>query len=78
MIPQHLDMMRILPEIVLSVFAILIMVLEPFVGAAHKKTAGLDGLLGIARRGRCRRPPFALPLAGYGTGIWRIGCCRRL
>ena len=48
---QPLDMMRILPEIVLSGFAILIMVLEPFVGAAHKKLLGWMAILGIAAAG---------------------------
>ncbi len=42
-----IDMIRILPEIVLSVFAVLIMVLEPFVGAAHKKLLGWLAVLGI-------------------------------
>jgi len=48
MITLHpVDMMRILPEIVLSVFAVLIMVLEPFVGAANKKLLGWMALLGV-------------------------------
>ena len=37
---QPLDMARILPEIILSVFAVLIMVLEPFVSASSKKLLG--------------------------------------
>jgi len=45
---QPLDMMRILPEIILFVFAIVIMVLEPFVGAAHKKLLGWLAILGVA------------------------------
>ena len=52
-----LDMVRILPEITLSGFAVLIMVLEPFVGAAHKKMLGWMALLGICSRGRRRCPP---------------------
>jgi NADH-quinone oxidoreductase subunit N len=51
MIPQHLDMMRILPEIVLSAFAILIMLLEPFIAPTGKKMLGWLGLLGIAAAG---------------------------
>ena len=51
MIPSPLDTMRILPEIVLSVSAILIMLLEPFIGAAHKKMLGWLALLGIAAAG---------------------------
>jgi NADH-quinone oxidoreductase subunit N len=45
------DMMRILPEIVLSVFAIVIMVLEPFVPATHKKLLGWMALLGVLGAG---------------------------
>jgi len=48
---QPLDMMRILPEIVLSVFAVLIMVLEPFVRAGHKKLLGYLALLGVIAAG---------------------------
>lgn len=44
---HSVDMMRILPEIILSVFAVLVMVLEPFVGATHKKNLGWLSLLGI-------------------------------
>jgi len=51
MIPQPLDMIRILPEIILSVFAIVIMVLEPFIGASSKKMLGWLGLLGIGAAG---------------------------
>ena len=48
---QTLDAMRILPEIILSVFAVLVMVLEPFVGAAHKKLLGWMALLGVLAAG---------------------------
>ncbi|MGO8790422.1 MAG: NADH-quinone oxidoreductase subunit N [Terriglobia bacterium] len=44
---QPVDMMRILPEIVLSVFAVLVMVLEPFLPAAYKKMLGWMALLGV-------------------------------
>ena len=37
---QPTDLIRILPEIVLSGFAILIMVAEPFVAAQHKSRLG--------------------------------------
>ena len=48
---QPLDMMRILPEILLSIFAILIMVLEPFVAPRHKKMLGWMALLGVLAAG---------------------------
>ncbi len=69
--------MRILPEIILSVFAVLIMVLEPFVGAAHKKLLGWMALLGVAAAGAGHRPARSLPLAGNGTGFRRSRCRRR-
>jgi NADH-quinone oxidoreductase subunit N len=49
--PQMLDMMRVLPEIILSLFAVLIMVLEPFVAPAHKKLLGWMALLGVLAAG---------------------------
>jgi NADH-quinone oxidoreductase subunit N len=52
MITLHLvDTMRILPEIILAAFAVLIMVLEPFVGAASKKLLGWMALLGVLAAG---------------------------
>ncbi len=45
------DMMRILPEILLSFFALLTMVVEPFVGTAHKKLLGWLALLGVLAAG---------------------------
>ena len=48
---RPVDMMRILPEIVLCVFAVAIMVMEPFVGAAHKRLLGWVSLLGLAAAG---------------------------
>jgi NADH-quinone oxidoreductase subunit N len=66
---QPLDMMRILPEIVLSVFAILIMVLEPFVGAAHKKMLGWMALLGIAAAGGATAHLTLFPWPGLGSAF---------
>ena len=43
--------MRILPEILLSFFALLTMVVEPFVGTAHKKLLGWLALLGVLAAG---------------------------
>jgi NADH-quinone oxidoreductase subunit N len=51
MITQPIDMLRILPEIILTVFAVLIMVAEPFIGATHKKMLGWLALLGVAVAG---------------------------
>ncbi|MHB8654958.1 MAG: NADH-quinone oxidoreductase subunit N [Terriglobia bacterium] len=45
---QPTDIVRVLPEIVLAGFAILIMVLDPFVGARGKSSLGVLGLLGVA------------------------------
>ena len=41
------DLVRIFPEIVLSGFGILIMVLEPFIQAGHKRLLGWMALLGV-------------------------------
>lgn len=41
------DLIRILPEIVLSGFAILVMVLEPFVGASRKTALGWVAFFGV-------------------------------
>jgi len=48
---QPVDMMRTLPEIILAVFAVVIMVLEPFIGSAHKKVLGWMALLGVLAAG---------------------------
>lgn len=44
------DMMRVLPEILLSAFALFVMVLEPFV-TSHKKLLGWMALLGVLAAG---------------------------
>jgi len=44
---QPTDMIRILPEIVLAAFAILVMVLDPFVGARRKSALGWLALVGV-------------------------------
>jgi NADH-quinone oxidoreductase subunit N len=48
---QTADLLRILPEIVLSIFGILVMVLEPFVPAGQKKLLGWMALLGVLAAG---------------------------
>jgi NADH-quinone oxidoreductase subunit N len=45
---QPADLIRILPEMVLSGFAILIMMAEPFVAAEHKSRLGWLALVGVA------------------------------
>jgi len=62
---QPVDMTRILPEIILSAFAVLIMVLEPFVGAANKKMLGWMALLGVLAAGAATS---RLSLYPSGTG----------
>ena len=66
---QPLDMMRILPEIILSVFAVLIMVLEPFVGAAHKKLLGWMALLGVLAAGAAITRLSLYPWPGMGPAF---------
>ncbi|MGH9745969.1 MAG: NADH-quinone oxidoreductase subunit N [Candidatus Acidiferrales bacterium] len=43
---QLANLHRLAPEIVLCVFGILIMVVDPFIGAAHKRILGYLGLIG--------------------------------
>ena len=66
---QSLDMMRILPEIVLSVFAVFIMVLEPFVGDAHKKLLGWTALLGVLVAGVSITQLSSRPWPGMGSAF---------
>jgi len=66
---QPVDMMRILPEIILSVFAVLIMVLEPFVEAAHKKLLGWMALLGVAAAGASIARLTLYPWPGMGPAF---------
>jgi NADH-quinone oxidoreductase subunit N len=64
-----LDIMRVLPEIVLAVFAVLIMVLEPFIGAAHKKMLGWIGLFGVAAAGAANARIDSHAWPGMGTAF---------
>ena len=65
---QPVDAMRILPEIILSAFAILVMVLEPFVAAGHKKLLGWMALLGILAAGAATTRLSIYP-SGMGTAF---------
>jgi len=48
---QTSDLLRVLPEIVLSGFAILVMVLDPFVSARRKSALGWLALVGVVAAG---------------------------
>ncbi len=63
------DMMRILPEIILSVFAVLVMVLEPFVSAAKKKLLGWMALLGVLAAGGATARLSLYPWPGTGPAF---------
>jgi len=70
MIPlQPVDMMRILPEIILSIFAVLIMVLEPFVATAQKKMLGWMALLGVLAAGGATARLSLYPWPGMGPAF---------
>jgi NADH-quinone oxidoreductase subunit N len=66
---QPVDTMRLLPEIILSVFAVLIMVLEPFVDTAHKKLLGWMALLGVAAAGGAVARLTLYPWPGMGSAF---------
>ena len=69
-LPQGADYVRILPEIVLSIFGMIVMVLDPLLDeATGQKTLGLDRAVGIAggawrRRGSWRNLP--------GLAFWNM------
>jgi NADH-quinone oxidoreductase subunit N len=65
---QPADMMRILPEIVLSAFAIVIMVLEPFVSTPYKKLLGWMALLGVLGAGAANAQLSIFPWPGPAFG----------
>jgi len=60
---QNADLVRILPEIILSAFGVLIMVVEPFVPAGSKKLLGWMGVLGVLAAGG------ATVSASYNRGL---------
>ena len=46
-IPQAADYVRILPEIVLAIFGMIVMVLDPFIDERHnQRTLGIVALVG--------------------------------
>ena len=64
-----LDTLRILPEIVLAAFAVIIMVLEPFIGGASKKLLGWLALLGILAAGGTTAQLNFRPWPGMGPAF---------
>lgn len=64
-----IDLIRILPEIVLCVFAVLVMLLEPFVGANHKKYLGWLSLLGVLSAGGAVAHLSLYPLQDMGPAF---------
>ncbi len=64
---QYANLGRLAPEVVLCAFGILIMFVDPFVGAAHKRVLGWLGFVGavvalarfISRR-TTRAPPMTI------------------
>ncbi len=66
---QSLDMMRILPQIILSVFAVLVMVLEPFVAAGSKKLLGWMALLGVLAAAASTVRIWLYPQPGMGPAF---------
>jgi len=62
---QSLNTLRILPEIVLTVFAILIMVLEPFAARGSQKLLGWAALLGVLAAGAA----VVAAVSGHGQAL---------
>ena len=69
MIPLHTaDFVRVLPEAILSAFAVLVMVFEPFIPAERKSLLGWFALFGVAAAGAAAvRTSFSPGLAFGGT-----------
>jgi NADH-quinone oxidoreductase subunit N len=66
---QPVDILRILPEIILSVFAIAIMLLEPFMALQHKKSLGWIALLGLASAAALMTRISFFPWPGMGPAF---------
>ncbi len=70
MIPfQPADLIRILPEIVLSGFAILVMMAEPFVGADRKSRLGWLALVGVLAAGVAAVRTSLSPGLAFGGSV---------
>jgi NADH-quinone oxidoreductase subunit N len=66
---QAADLIRILPEIVLALFGVVIMVLEPFVPSERKKLLGWTALLGVACGGGATLRTSLDPGLAFGGSI---------
>jgi len=68
-IVQTADIMRILPEVVLTGFAVLVMLLEPFLPAKRKKVLGWFTLFGLAASGGAALATTLSPGLAFGGSI---------
>ena len=66
---QTSDMLRVLPEIVLSVFGVLVMVLEPFVPSGSKRLLGWLALLGVLGAGAATAKISVDPGPAFGGSV---------
>jgi NADH-quinone oxidoreductase subunit N len=66
---QAMDMIRILPEIVLSGFAIVIMMAEPFVAAERKSRLGWLALVGVVAAGLAAVRTSLSPGLAFGRTV---------
>jgi NADH-quinone oxidoreductase subunit N len=66
---QTLDLVRILPEIILSGFAILVMVLEAFLGAGRRAVLGWLALLGVVAAGAAVVRTSLAPGLAFGRTV---------
>jgi NADH-quinone oxidoreductase subunit N len=67
--PQTTDLLRVLPEIVLTIFGVAIMVLEPFVPAGSKRLLGWLALLGVLAAGAATATSSFDPGPAFGGSI---------
>lgn len=66
---QPADMVRVLPEIVLAGFAILVMVLDPFVGARRKSWLGWLAFVGVGAAAYSTSWTFLSPGSAFNGNI---------
>ena len=66
---QAADLIRILPEIILAAFAILVMVFDPFLPAGRKTLLGWFALLGVIAAGGGTVRTFLLPGLAFGGSV---------
>jgi NADH-quinone oxidoreductase subunit N len=66
---QTTDIIRILPEIILSVFAILVMMFEPFVPAARRAMLGWFSIFAVSAAGAALVWTSNLPGPAFGASV---------